>query len=673
MTDDILSDMRKRDRLAKIKDRRTEYKAIRNSIVAKVRRAEREHIQKQVEESVGDMKKHWQILRKATNKLSNKEDMTTDFLYQGNWVNDKKTNADNYNSYVANVGPTTNNTVGAAKHPPDYYLQKHRQRNENSLLLSDVTADDVKSVCQKLTRKTSSDASGFKQNVVLDDTDIMAPVIAHLVNRSQQTGTCPMNSKIARVIPVYKNKGSKHQYENYRPISLLSVFSKIMERLIYNKIFEFLVRYEILFESQYGFRTGHSTTHASLDFVKFIEDAMDDNEYAIGVFCDLSKAFDTLNHDILLRKLDYYGIRGKTKEWFQSYLKGRQQYVDWEGCKSNRLPIGTGVPQGSILGPLLFLIYINDLPAATTLKCVLFADDSNLLIRGKDISILKESLNAELEGISDFFKANKLKLNAKKTKLVCFRKKSQTINYEQIDIILDGEKLKFEEEAVFLGLTIDSHLNWESHCKNVANKISCHCGVINRVKKLLPPKSLKILYSSLILPHLQYGLAVWGGCSNQNRKRIITIQKRVTRVISKSFYSSHTEPRMKKFGMLKFDDLYEQQCLTLIHDTINKKAPGTITKLLSLGSEVSNYNLRTHKTDPLNLRKPNSKSKVGTNSFCLKGPLMWNDLPQELKNIGRLGNFKLKLKFYFLNQYTNTSECNNPRCRDKRHHNCQVT
>jgi len=247
--------------------------------------------------------------------------------------------------------------------------------------------------------------------------------------------------------------------------------------------------------------------------------------------------------------------------------------------------------------------------------------------------------------------------------------KKQSIDYEQTEIFLDGEKLKFEEEAVFLGLTIDSHLSWDSHCKNVANKISRHSGVISRVKKLLPPKSLKILYSSLVLPHLQYGLAAWGGCSNQNRKRIIATQKRITRVISKSFYSSHTEPRMKKLGMLKFDDLYKHQCLTLIHDTINKKSPSMISKLLSLGSEVSNYSLRTHKTDPLNLRKPNSKSKVGTNSFCLKGPLMWNDIPQELKSIGRSGNFKLKLKFYLLNQYTKKSECNNPRCRDKRHHN----
>ena len=300
---------------------------------------------------------------------------------------------------------------------------------------------------------------------------------------------------------------------------------------------------------------------------------------------------------------------------------------------------------------------------------MLFADDSNLLIRGKDLTVLRESLNMELEGINDFFKTNKLKLNAKKTKIVCFRKKNTPVDYEQLDIHLDGEKLEFEEEAAFLGITIDSHLTWNSHCTIIANKISRSSGVINRVKKLLPPKSLKILYSSLVLPHLQYGLAAWGGCINQNRKRIIAIQKRVIRIVSKSFYSSHTEPRMKELGMLKFEHLYEQQCLTLIHDIINKNSPTYTSKLISVGKNVSSYSLRAHEQDPLQLRKPNPKSKTGLNSFCLKGPSLWNDLPQNLKDVTRKEIFKAKLKCHFLNQYKNNTECSNPKCTDKIHHN----
>ena len=320
------------------------------------------------------------------------------------------------------------------------------------------------------------------------------------------------------------------------------------------------------------------------------------------------------------------------------------------------------------MNTLLFLIYINDLGTASNLKCVLFADDSNLLIQGKDLKMTAASLNIELENINDFFKSNKLKLNTKKTKMVCFRRKNQQINYDDIQILLDGDRLQFEEEAIFLGITIDSHLTWESQCRHVANKISRNCGAINRVKKLLPPSSLKILYSSLILPHLQYGLAAWGGCSGQSRKRITAIQKRVIRVISKSYYMSHTEPRMKKFGLLKLEQLYEHQCSTLMHDIINKRAPKAMENLINLEREATPHSLRNHQSDPHHLRPPLTRTKTGTNSLSSKGPHIWNLLPNELRSITSKSIFKNRLKQHYLKQYKDSTECSNPRCTDRRHH-----
>ena len=342
--------------------------------------------------------------------------------------------------------------------------------------------------------------------------------------------------------------------------------------------------------------------------------------------------------------------------------------MEFNGRKSTSRPLETGVPQGSILGPLLFLIYINDLPSSTELKSVIFADDTNLLISGNSLRQIVDTLNSELSLVSDFFKANQLKLNAKKTKMVCFWKKGQPPDMSNVVVMLDGEILNFEEEAVFLGLTLDSNLNWEKHCTKVANKISRNNSLINRMKNFLPPSSLKLLYNSFIQPHIQYGQAVWGGCSGQNKQRIITIQKRAIRTVTKSFHLAHTEPRMKKMQLLNFDDLYKQQCILLCHDCINGRAPQQIANLLVSEQTTNLYPTRNRTANPLNLKIPNLKTRVGSNSFQVKGPAAWNEIATEIKSVDRREIFKSTIKRMFLYKYIKKTDCKNPRCNDHSFH-----
>ena len=363
----------------------------------------------------------------------------------------------------------------------------------------------------------------------------------------------------------------------------------------------------------------------------------------------------------------FHGIRGIAQAWFKSYLGNRQQYVELNGYRSTTLPLPVGVPQGSILGPLLFLLYINDLPSATNLKSVMFADDTNLLIQGKNLDALTASLNSELEGINDYFKANQLKLNAKKTKMVIFRRKALPAGHSQVDVFLDGEKLGIYDEAQFLGVTIDCTLNWERHCNKIANKISCNNSMLNRVKNLLPPPTLKLLYHSFIQSHVTYGLPAWEGCSAQNKKRIVTIQKRAIRTITKSYFSAHTEPRMKKLGLLKFEDLYQQQCLTLTYDCVYQRAPKKIRNLMQ-SQPTLDYNLRGQNLQSLDLKVPNLKTRAGSNSFAARGPAFWNGIPDETRKIEQRGLFIKTIKKSILEKYEHKSNCNNPRCRDRSHH-----
>ena len=227
--------------------------------------------------------------------------------------------------------------------------------------------------------------------------------------------------KLAKVIPLFK-KGCPLTASNYRPISLLSIFSKIIEKVMYKRLYNFLVKYQILYNLQFGFRANHSIDHALISRTEAIKNSLDNRKIGCGIFVDLQKAFDTVNHNILLMKLENYGIRGTILCWFESYLSGRQQYVSVNGFNSNNLSINCGVPQGSVLGPLLFLICINDLPnSASKLTFYLFADDTNIYCEAEGLEMLQRIVNKELKRVKMWLDVNQLSLNIDKTSFIIFK------------------------------------------------------------------------------------------------------------------------------------------------------------------------------------------------------------------------------------------------------------
>ena len=235
--------------------------------------------------------------------------------------------------------------------------------------------------------------------------------LTYLINKTISQGHFPEELKLARVIPIYKGENDQ-LIQNYRPISVLPFFSKIFEKIIFNHVINFLNDNNVLYDYQFGFRKQHSTSHAIITLVERVEKALDTGKVVVGVFLDLKKAFDTVNHTILLHKLEKYGIQGIVLKWFSSYLSCRRQYVQYDGCKSDVKQITHGVPQGSILGPLLFILYINDFSRASDLFfSIIFADDTSVFIEGTHLEQIIHIINEELQKIDTWVKANKLTIN----------------------------------------------------------------------------------------------------------------------------------------------------------------------------------------------------------------------------------------------------------------------
>ena len=378
---------------------------------------------------------------------------------------------------------------------------------------------------------------------------------------------------MARVVPIHK-KESKLDISNYRPISLLSNINKIFEKVMGLRIRNHFERSNLLYKLQFGFREKHSTNHAIVNMVQKIQEVIKGNNVAVGVFIDLKKAFDTVNHTILLNKLDSYGIRGIAKNWIKSYLTNHKQYVSIDGFESEMEYVFHGVPQGSVLGPLLFTIYINDMYTCIKNSTAFhFADDTNLLylpqkkIRNRNIV---RKLNVDLKALDNWLKANKISLNSSKTELVVFRKKGVSI--PKMKIKLSGIRLKPISCVKYLGLYLDEHLSFDIHIKLLNAKLRRANNMIAISRHYVPLAHLKQIYYGQFHSHLQYCCQVWG--QNENKlTKTITLQKKAIRLMAFAERDEHSSPLFKKLNILKLSDIVFTNNINLVHKALNGNIP----------------------------------------------------------------------------------------------------
>lgn len=428
--------------------------------------------------------------------------------------------------------------------------------------------------------------------------------------------------KKAIVTPIHKG-AETCEASNFRPISILSTLSKIVEKLVKTRVMSFINRHNILHKSQFGFQSSKGTNDAIFSFLEKTYLNLNEGEVTAAVFCDLSKAFDCVNHDLLLQKLHIYGFRGVVLRWFESFLGDRKQCVKFSGKLSTTTTVLHGVPQGSVLGPLLFLLYVNDINFMD-MKGVLdlYADDVVISWHSNNIIDLENQIHNDLPKIEGWCGANCLALNVGKTKVVNFKCCLGAVS-------LNHQILENVSSLKFLGVYLDNRLRFDTHVANLAKKLSSGSYAVRVTKHELGKDVARTVYFALIESHLRYGVAFWGGCSRHLFRSIFIVQKRAIRYLCGARPRDHCKPLFIQQKILTLTSLYILESVSLVFRHRDEE-------------ETYPIQYFTRRRDELRLLIPGST--LVKNSFVYNAKKMYNHLPLEIRQLGSFVGFKKEVK-----------------------------
>lgn len=589
-------------------------------------------------ETMKKPRKMWKLINELSSNKTKNSSFPDKLIINSKTILERKDICEQFNIYFSTIGEVLANEI------PERYHRHHitsldADQNNKMDKIAPATEDEILKIVGSLDPNTSCGIDGVSTKALKCVINLIVSALTKCINNCLDNGIFPDSMKVAKVSPIHKT-GPKYDPYNYRPISVLPVISKIFEKVLHTRLESFLNSKNFFYKKQYGFRQKSNTLAATIDLITAIKNKIDQKQIALGIFIDLKKAFDTVSHQILIKKLQLIGIEGKALEIFDSYLQNRKQVVKMGETQSSSMPITYGVPQGSILGPLLFLIYVNDIHNINLKGDItLYADDTSVFYFGPNINEIMTHAQTDLNMLNCWFQSNLLTINSSKTKYVVFSAKNKNVDTNlQLDI--NGQTLSKTSKEKYLGLTLDSHLTWRPHIENISSKLASLAGILCRNKNSFPRKIRYLIYNSLVKPHIEYLIEIWGTTAKKYINMIQTKQNKIIKILFNYNYYTSTEKIYKETQLMNITQTYVYLTCILVRKVLNNEINSNIS--FTRKSRIQKIKLRS--ANNLVIRK--SRTNYGKRNIEVEGVLLYNKLPIWVKSAQSTGAFKRLLKTY---------------------------